>query len=324
MIEDQIFAEIQRAQSILLHLHPSPDCDSQGSALAMYHALTSIGKKVTVIKGDSDLDQNMAHLPGADKIVAKNFLEIDQKEFDLFIVLDSTLDRITSKGKFSFEPHLKVINIDHHASNKGGSAIDLIDPHASATAVMVYRLLKKWNIAVDNAIARNLLLGIYTDTGNFVHATTNKEAFVTAMELRDLAPEFAQDISALHRMDFDVLRFESLAYRKAEKIGDVIISFISLEDMQKEGIDPKAASASLISGILRNVNGVSLAGCGVEDTPHEIKCSFRSQDIQKYDLSVMIPQLGGGGHKAAAGALIRGSVVEARERVLSVINQYTK
>ena len=84
MIEDQIFEEIQKAKSILLHLHPSPDCDSQGSALAMYHALTGLGKKVTIIKGDSDLDPNMAHLPGADAIVPKNFLEIDQNDFDLF------------------------------------------------------------------------------------------------------------------------------------------------------------------------------------------------------------------------------------------------
>lgn len=324
MIEDQIFSEIQKAQSILLHLHPSPDPDSQGSALAMYHALTGLGKKVTVIKGDSDIDQNMAHMPGADKIVPKNFLEINQKDFDLFIVLDATLDRVTSKGKISFEPHLRLVNIDHHASNKGEAHINLIDPQASSTSVMLYRLFKKWNILITNAITRNLLMGLYTDTGNLVYGNTNKEALDMVAELRDTVPEFPDDLAAFHRIDFDTLRFESLAYSKAEKVGDMIISCISLSDMQSQNIDPKFASASLISSILRNVRGVSLAGCLVEDEPNIIKCSFRSQDIKKYDLSVIAPQFGGGGHKPAAGALIKSSLEEAKARVLSVINQYTK
>jgi len=325
MIEDQIFQEIQKANSILLHLHPSPDADSQGSALAMYHALTGLGKKVTVIKGDSDIDPNMTHMPGADKIVAKNFLEIDQKEFDLFIVQDTgDIKRITSLGEVVFEPHLKTIVIDHHASNGGFADLNFIDQTAPATALMLFRLFKRWNIPLTNSIARNLLLGIYTDTGNLVYSNTTKEAMLAVTELRDLAPEFTEDISKLHKFDLELLRFESLAYKKVEKFGEILVSCVSLADMREEGIDPQLASASFISSKLKNVRGIEVAGCIVEDTPDKVKCSFRSQNIEKYDLSVIVPQFGGGGHKAAAGALIKAPFAEAKDRVLSVINKYTK
>ena len=85
----KILEAIKAARSILLHCHPSPDPDSVGSALAMKFALESMGKKATVIRGDSEIPQAFMHFPGAGDIVAKNFFEVDLAEFDLFIVLDS-------------------------------------------------------------------------------------------------------------------------------------------------------------------------------------------------------------------------------------------
>lgn len=325
MIEDQIFEEIQKAQSILLHLHPSPDPDSQGSALAMYHALTGLGKKVTVIKGDSDIDPNMAHMPGADKIVPKNFLEIDQKEFDLFLILDAgSKNRITNLAPFEFTGHLTTIIIDHHVTNDGFAKLDLIDPTVPATALILFRLFKKWGIPFTNAIARNLLLGIYTDTGNFTHANVTEEALLAAVELRKLAPEFTTDLQKIYTKSFDTLRFESLAYRKVETVKTFAVCAISLEDIQKENIAIEAASASLISGILRSVGGFDAAVCLVEDEPEKVKCSFRTNNPDIYDVSKIAKELGGGGHRAAAGALFLGSMQDAKTRVLSLINQYTK
>ena len=51
-----------------------------------------------------------------------------------------------------------------------------------------------------------------------------------------------------------------------------------------------------------------------------IKCSFRS--IQGVDVSLFSKELGGGGHKAAAGVYIKGmSLEEAEKKVLSVIEK---
>src|ERR1035437_1493632 len=105
----KILAAIKSANNILLHCHPSPDPDSVGSALAMKFALEQIGKKATVIKGESNTPQAFMCFPGAMDIVPKSFNEIDQNDFDLFICLDSsTVDRISSEWTKDFHPEFKV------------------------------------------------------------------------------------------------------------------------------------------------------------------------------------------------------------------------
>ena len=149
-----IWDEIQKSQSILLHCHPNPDADSIGSALAMMHMLEGIGKKVTIIAGDSDLPRNMAHLPGYEKIERKSFFEIDLKSYDLFLIQDSgAINQISKKGTITFPEHLKTIVIDHHASNPGFADINLIDLSYPATCQIIFDLFKEWNIKITPPIA---------------------------------------------------------------------------------------------------------------------------------------------------------------------------
>lgn len=325
MIEEQIFDEIKKAKSILLHLHPSPDCDSQGSALAMYHALTSIGKKVTVIKGDSDIQKSMSHLPGADKIISKNFLEVDQKEFDLFLILDTAdRKRVTNIADFEFLDSMMTIVIDHHISNPKFGKLNLVDSNVPATAAILFTLFKKWNIPITNEIARNLLLGIYTDTGNFTHNSTTKEMFSIAVELMDYAPEIFSDLSQVYMITADTLRFESIAFKNIEMYGEFALSVVSYEELQKEKIELDAVSASRISGILKSLYGVTAAGCLVEEEKDIIKMSFRSRNPDVFDVSKLASKLGGGGHRAAAGVLLKTTLSDAKQRVLFLVNQYTK
>src|SRR3989344_3353977 len=116
----QIFDEIKKASSILLHCHPSPDPDSVGSALAMKFALEQLGKKATVIKGDSEIPQAFMHFPGAKEIIAENFFEVDLKEFNLFIILDSAAPEQISRFKpIKFPLPIRTIVIDHHRTNPG-------------------------------------------------------------------------------------------------------------------------------------------------------------------------------------------------------------
>jgi nanoRNase/pAp phosphatase (c-di-AMP/oligoRNAs hydrolase) len=80
----KVLEYINNSKSILLHCHPSPDPDSVGSVLAMKFVLESLNKKVTVIKGDSDIPEAFSHFPGFSDIVQKNYFEINKQDFDLF------------------------------------------------------------------------------------------------------------------------------------------------------------------------------------------------------------------------------------------------
>lgn len=63
----KIWEAIQKSNNVLLHFHPSPDPDTVGCSLTMLQVLEGLGKKATVIKGDSELPVWVTKLPGAEK-----------------------------------------------------------------------------------------------------------------------------------------------------------------------------------------------------------------------------------------------------------------
>jgi len=60
-----------------------------------------------------------------------------------------------------------------------------------------------------------------------------------------------------------------------------------------------------------------IVGACIETNPNAVKVSFRSKDGDKYDVSKLAVALGGGGHKAAAGANLNMPLAEAKALVVS-------
>ena len=54
----------------------------------------------------------------------------------------------------------------------------------------------------------------------------------------------------------------------------------------------------------------------VETEPNKMKMSLRTRDAEKYDVSKIAAELGGGGHKGAAATVIERPLLEAKEMVL--------
>lgn len=304
-----ILEEIRKATSILLHCHPSPDPDSVGSALAMKFALEQLGKKATVIKGDSDIPDAFMHFPGAKEIVQKNFFEVDLKEFDLFISLDTaSVDRISTLRPVAFPEGLTVVNIDHHATNPGFGKIDLIVTNYPATCQILFDLFTCWAIKIDHEIASNLFIGIYTDTGGFKYYGSTFKTFETAAGLARIIPEFPKIISDMeHANTIEFLRFRGLAFSSVEPLfgGLGIIAAVSKAELDAQGVQAEEASASAVSPSLVSVAGCYFGAALVEVEPRLVKASFRSADKERYDVSKLAASIGGGGHKAAAAVVMR-------------------
>lgn len=320
-----ILAEIKKAKSILLHCHPSPDPDSVCSALAMKFALEQLGKKATVINGDSDIPEAFMHFPVAKEIIQKNFFEIDLKDFDLFIVQDSSKAEMVSKIKqVEFPANLKVIVIDHHNSNVGFGLINLIESSYPATAQVLYEVFKLWNIIINPEIAANLLMGIYTDTGGFKYTGTTSRTFQIAAELVELVPDFPKLISKMENSNtlsdliFQGKALSSIDTFLNEKLALSLVPYSLIENTK---IDDKNVSAGSISSILRTMGEYEIVGACIESAPNKVKVSFRSKDGNKYDVSKLAVALGGGGHKAAAGVNLNMSLDDAKKLVVSKIKE---
>jgi bifunctional oligoribonuclease and PAP phosphatase NrnA len=315
-----ILAEIKKASRILLHCHPSPDPDSVGSALAMKFALEAMGKKATVIRGDSNIPKDFMHFPGAKDIVKKNLSEVDLAEFDLFIILDSGGTNQVSRMKSpSFPLPIRTVVIDHHVSNPGFADVNLIETKYPAVAQILFDLFAIWEVPMTGDMAKDLFIGIYTDTGEFKYANTTARTFSIAAELTKLAPDFVDLISEMENNNAPTfIAFQALALDSMETFCDeaLAISVIPNAKIREKGIPPDDVRPDAVVPILRSVAKWKIVATMTEIEPNKIRLNLRSKD-DKYDVSKLAVALGGGGHKMASGVRMSMPLSEAKSLVVS-------
>jgi phosphoesterase RecJ-like protein len=310
----EIKALIDQSQKILLACHPRADFDSVGSVLALGQVLISLGKEVTMIVGDTPLPKFAAFYPGSERILPQNFSQTDITRFDLFIALDvSSLRRVSELEEIIIPPDLKTILIDHHRDGELFGQISLVLPEAPATGEILYQLFSAWGIPMSPAVALCLMLALYGDTGGFRYASTSSRTFMIASELIKLAPDYFKIINELENSEqFERVLFRAIGVSKAERFfaGKLIVAAIDRNDLEQSKIELEEVANSGLVSVLRSVAGCVVSVSLVEEGPGQIKFSGRSRDSELCDVSKMAVHFGGGGHRVAAGATIKGKTLD--------------
>lgn len=326
-MDSQIQAALDLVKSlnnILIHLHPSPDGDSIGSALAMKQALMQLGKEATVISGDSHPPKLFSMLPGFEAIKDQTFLDTDLSKFDLFIAMDtSNTDQVTKKGEVRFPDRLKVLVIDHHKSNTNYGTINIVDPSSPANCQLLFEIFEKWGIEMTPEIAICLLVGIYTDSRFRYEGTTDKTFDISA-KLTKIYPGF-------HKVFFELENNQTperiyllgIALSNIEHYFDdkVAIAVVTQSQLKEKNIAKEDIENNEISNVLRSVTGWEVDISLIETESDIFNASFRTRNADTYDVSKIAVALGGGGHKAAAGARIEGPLEEAKQKLLETLKQ---
>ena len=296
---------IKKAHHILLIAHKNPDGDTIGSSLAFYEILKKQGKKVTIFCNDF-LPDDFYFLSFLDNF--KNDLQ-NIEQFDLAITLDCGADYMTGiSEKFSmlFNKNFPLINIDHHPSNNNFGQINLIDPTACSTTLILTSLFQflSWPISYQTATA--LLCGIYTDTGSFQHSNTNSDALRSAaflMRKGARVNEISKHIFKTYKLEKLSLwgRILSRVYQNEEKI---VISNVSDQDLIETNTE-----AGDISGVIDFLNSVPDCPFSLllTEINGKVKASFRTVN-NDIDVAKLASVFGGGGHKKAAGFTLPGKL----------------
>ena len=174
-----IIAAIAAGQKFLITAHVRLDGDALGSELALCALLRGMGKQALVFNQDST-PERYRFLPGAKDIAHQ---VPDMETYDTGFVLDcSELDRVGDiAGAIAAIPTL--INIDHHVSNGGFCDLRLLDPQASSTGELLYRLIRDMKTPLTKDICTNLYAAILTDTGGFRYSSTRAETLRAAGDL---------------------------------------------------------------------------------------------------------------------------------------------
>ncbi|MCL4384062.1 bifunctional oligoribonuclease/PAP phosphatase NrnA [Patescibacteria group bacterium] len=325
-IAAEIWQEIQKAKRILLHLHPSPDGDSLGAALAMWWMLRGLGKEVDLIKGDSSPPKYLSSLPGFGEIKLWHYDEVETDKYDLFIILDSMdITRVSNFGTVEFPNKLMTVVIDHHALNTRFGKINLVDGKRVATSEILFDLFTGWKVPITKEMAINLMVGMYTDSGGFKYELVNWKTFRAAEKLAKIAPDFTRFIFELeNNNEPDRIKFIGLALNNIKLYfsHQVAVSMVSFEQLQQEQIEAGSIDKAYVSGVLKSVSGWNVGIAMAEKDKGVVGVSLRTRDPNKWDVAKIALATGfGGGHATASGATIKSTTEEAKDLILGKIKE---
>jgi len=296
---------ISQAEDILLLSHIRPDGDAVGSLLGLGLALEAAGKRVQMVLNDG-VPRGLRHLPGSERVQKKI-----QGPYDLAIVLDCS-DLQRTGQVFGDEPRPD-INIDHHPTNLHFARLNLVESHAVATAEILARYLPQWDLPVPVEAASALLTGMLTDTLGFRTPNMRPDVLRVAAALMELGANLPDlYFQAMVRREFTAARLWGEGLRRLQRQGRIVWTSLTLEDKAQahyRGHD----DADLIN-VLSSISEADIALIFVEQSPSRVKISWRSR--RPFDISQIAVSFGGGGHKNAAGAEVRGALAEVQAQVL--------
>jgi phosphoesterase RecJ-like protein len=215
-----------------------------------------------------------------------------------------------------------VINLDHHATNIMFGDVFLVDPQAVSATQVVFSWLDYMDVALNEDISAPLLTGLLTDTIGFRTnncSTTTLEIAQQLMQAGASLPEItARALDSRSILQVNLWK-HALPSVELHKHG-VIVAEVRQQDIKRAGLN-ELTDGGLV-GFLNQVKEAVIAIVFKERNDGDVEISMRAKT--GYDVSQIALELGGGGHKQAAGATIPGPVEEARKRVLPMLKDAAK
>jgi bifunctional oligoribonuclease and PAP phosphatase NrnA len=302
--------------SVLLVCHVNPDGDALGSMLGFGLGLRQIAASLGIERleatfpGPLELPPPFRPLPGLDMLVEESAAD---RAPDAVVTFDAgSIERLGVLAAQLRAAPVSVV-VDHHASNTRFGAINLVDPSAAATSVLVEEFLRRLGVPLDVEIAEALYVALATDTGSFKFDSTTPAVHELAARL--IATGI--DVGALSRRLFDTRPYGAVRLfgeaigrarlEPAEVDGHGLVwTYATLDDLARYEQPP-----SVLEALIDSVRCVAEAdvSCVVKQVgAHEWTVSLRSKGA--VDVGSVAIALGGGGHRLAAGFTRRGTLEE--------------
>lgn len=289
---------IERAESLALACHVSPDGDALGSMLALYHLLRD--RSVPVVASFPEPFEVAPHyrdLPGLHELTAPSDFPAEP---DVMITFDcgslARLGELAHSAKSARE----LIVLDHHVSNDRYGTINVIDADAAATAVVVRALAERLALPLNRDAAFCLYTALVCDTGRFQYDTTTPAVFEFAAELA----AFNLPIASLSRHLFEEHRFAYLqlvahALAGAQLVAEKRFVWAAVRHADLERFGVSIDEAEGLIDIVRRTQEAEVSAVLKEEAGGRVRVSLRS--LGAVDVRFVAEAEGGGGHRFAAG-----------------------
>lgn len=315
------FAEIIRAHhKFLLVSHIRPDCDALGSELGMAGVLEALGKSVRIVNGHPT-PPNLAFIDPSKRIgvIGQTVQPSELDDIEVLMILDtSAWAQLGPMSDVIKTTKAKKIVVDHHLSEDDLGAEPFKNVQAEATGRLVVEAAEALGVSLTPEMAMPLFAAVATDTGWFRFGSASSGTYRTAAKLIDAGASPAAIFGSLYEQDtLGRVRLRGLILARfvVEEEGRLVHTYVLKEDFQQTGALPSDTEDVINMGL--GIAGTQVAVILVEQATGGFKISFRSRS--KVDCSKLAEQFAGGGHKAAAGAFLKGPLAEVQPTVLSAV-----
>lgn len=301
---------LKSKNNIEILTHASPDGDTLGCGYGLCIVLQQMGKNVRVVT--ESLPKKFEYLTTG----------VKEQDFEAEFVVSVDIASMSLLGANFEEYHDKIdLCIDHHGSNSMDVKDIYVDATAAAACEIIYQIAVELGAEITKEIANCLYTGIATDTGCFRFTNTTARTHQIASKLMEAGCDFAIinkkmfDTKSKGRMALEYSVYNTMVYFAGGKGAIMSITQDTLNSLNVSSDDIEG-----IEAIPRAIEGVLMGITLKEKEENSFKISVRTND--GISASDFCKKFGGGGHQAAAGCRLTGSLKEIQEKLIKTAEEF--
>ncbi len=288
--------------------HRRPDGDTIGCAAALCRGLRSIGKNAWILENPQFTPKFQQYL--------RELTTEDLRRDMCFIAVDIATASLLPDNAKELAVELR---IDHHGRDMEFGRQGYVDPSVAACGEIILEILQTMDVQIDKQMAEALYLAISTDTGCFRFSNVTANTFRAAAFCIDCgADTFAVNQVMFLTKRLARLKLDAYLADTTQFFADGKVAVSLLPNKIREELGITEDDIDDISGFAREIEGVKIAAM-IRQEGSGSKLSVRT--APEYDACALCAVLGGGGHRAAAGATVQGSLAQAQAAILSAIEK---
>ena len=301
---------LKQHDKYLILTHKRPDGDTIGCGAGLCRALRALGKTAHILPS---LDVTSSLAGYLDGLTAP-----DGFTPDTVVSTDVATENLLPDNALPYKGRIDLA-IDHHPSNEFFAKETCLEADKAACGEIIWKICNELGV-MDADIAVPLYVAVSTDCGCFVYGNTTAHTHrVVAALMEQGIPSPALNKKHFRTKTMPRMRLESLILQNMHLYhgGTVAVAPISLDMMAQAGATSEDTDA--LAAFLGQIAGVLHTATIREHEGGECRISVRTK-ADLLNASGVCARLGGGGHRAASGCTVKGTVAEAEKAILAAID----
>ncbi len=319
VIAGSLITHVKNSSNVIIMGHRYSDLDAVGACIGMWSSVSKGLKKTAYICINRQQTLAKPLVASFEKAGFESIFKTESEildimdEHSLLIIVDTHSPNFL-ESRAVYERSERVVVIDHHrmmVNHIDNAVVFYHEPYASSACEMTAELIQYLSSEPPSRLESEAMLsGIMLDTKNFV-LRTGVRTFEAAAYLRKNGADTVE-VKRLFSNSIDTYKVKYKLVSDAE-----IFNYCAIACADEATPDIRIASAQAADELL-GIENVK-ASFVMYKTGKTVNISARS--LGDLNVQVIMESLGGGGHQTMAACQMEDvSIAEARERLVSIIN----